>query len=76
MGRMTKAREILDAALALSREERTELLAALSDSLAPEPLHDAWNPELFRRLEALESGEAEIVPGEVVDARVHALLDG
>ena len=70
---MTKAREILDAALALPSEERAELLAALSESLAPTPMHEDWDAELLERLRQVEAGTAKLVPGHVVDARIRAL---
>lgn len=60
-----RASEVLDAALALSREERAELAAILTDSVrgdsSPEQVLAAWIAESKRRLEAHERGEIETI---------------
>ena len=61
----SRASEVLDAALALSREERAELAAILTDSVggesSPEQVLAAWVAESKRRLEAYERGELKTV---------------
>lgn len=60
-----EASEILDAALALTRAERVELAAILTDSVgdgaSPEQIQAAWLAEAKRRLEAYERGELEAI---------------
>ena len=56
--------EILDAALALSEQERAEIACELLESLGPEKddlLDDAWSQELDRRLAELRCGEGDTV---------------
>ncbi len=52
------AKKILDEALALPREEREELVGALSSSLEPVELSPEWEAEIARRVRKIESGEA------------------
>lgn len=54
-------------ALALSDEEREELVAVLTQTLAPVDLDPAWKAELARRIAKIESGEAVLH-----DAEMHA----
>lgn len=61
--------------LRLPPEDREALLEMLIASLPPEPGYDeAWSEELDRRLAAIEDGTAELVPGEVVFARLKSNL--
>lgn len=52
------AKKILDEALALSQEEREELVDALSNSLEPMELSPGWEVEVARRMRKIENGEA------------------
>ena len=60
------AKKVLEEALALSEEAREELVFALSASLMPASLSDAWRDEIAARLERLATGTAELL-----DAREH-----
>ena len=56
------ATELLKHALALTAEERAELAGSLLESLDdaaddPETVEAAWNEEIARRIEDLDSGE-------------------
>ena len=72
----SEARKILEQALALADEEREELVAALSDSLSPEPvsLSPEWNTELTSRIEEIRSGEVEPVSWSEVKADLNKAL--
>lgn len=69
-------KKLLRDALALPSEEREELILALEDSLdaLALPLSDAWRAELDRRVEAVETGESQLIPGDAVDARLRAMF--
>ncbi|MFV8756538.1 addiction module protein [Nannocystaceae bacterium ST9] len=74
---MTEATtRLLDEVLALPDDERTELMSALSDSLASSPVavDPAWRHELERRIAEAERGEVEPVAWEQVEARIRATL--
>ncbi len=72
----SEARKLLDEALTLSKKERLELIAALSDSLDPEPveLSSQWRAEVDDRIGQLERGEVKPVPFDEVEARIRATL--
>ena len=77
-----EATELLKKALTLSVEERAQLVDSLLESL-DEPREDpavveaAWNDEIRRRIEDLDSGKAKTVPWEEVRRRASAkLTDG
>jgi putative addiction module component (TIGR02574 family) len=61
-------------ALALPGDERVRLVRELSDSLLGEAavVGEQWPEEITRRLEAVERGEVELVPWEVVRERLQA----
>jgi len=58
------AKKILEEALALSEQEREELVTALSSSLEPVELSPEWSSEIGRRIEKIERGEAELLDAE------------
>jgi putative addiction module component (TIGR02574 family) len=67
---------ILETARELSRAERLELAAILTDSAedsSPE-IEAAWLAESKRRWEAVQSGEAETVPLEEVERRLREIV--
>ena len=69
--------ELLQKALALSDEERAELAGSLIDSLdakADERAESAWNQEIVRRIEDLDSGKAKTVPWDEVRRRISTKL--
>ena len=60
------ATELLQRALALTAEERAELAGSLLESLDgahddPEAVEAAWNEEIARRIEDLDSGKVKTV---------------
>lgn len=61
------AEKVLEDALALTDEEREELIAALTRTLPPVEHDSVWKAELARRIAKIESGEAELH-----DAELHA----
>lgn len=60
---------VLNDARQLSEAEQLQLIAALWE-MVPEdaelPLHEAWGPELERRVAAIEAGTAQTVPWETI----------
>lgn len=61
--------EICCAALALTHEERAELVDRLFFSLDDEEqkaIDSAWTVELERRLKDLKEGRAKLIPGDEV----------
>jgi len=74
-----EASELLKQALALSDKERAELASSLIDSLDPTVDLDAefaWQKEIARRLEEVESGRVKTVPWDEVRRKGRTLLDG
>lgn len=74
----TSTQSILDTAMALPDDERAELAAILVDSIGdgrPEAEIDAaWLAEAKRRLEAVRSGKATLVPTEEVERELEDLI--
>ncbi len=73
------ATELLKRALALSEDERAELAGSLLESLDsppedPEAVEAAWNEEIARRIEDLDSGKAKTVPWEDVRDQISSKL--
>jgi putative addiction module component (TIGR02574 family) len=63
----------------LSKAERAELALALIESLdsvteSPEDVERAWQIEIERRVGQIERGEAKLIPGDEVFARVRQQL--
>jgi len=74
-----EAGELLKRALTLSDKERAELASSLIDSLDPAVDTDAelaWQEEIARRLEEVESGRVKTIPWEEVRRKGRALLNG
>ena len=63
-----KLAEILEAALQLSPEQRGALASSLIQSLEDEPpdpdAEAAWEAEIMRRIEEIESGAVKPIPWE------------
>ena len=63
------AEAVLEEALKLPEQERTEIAGALLESLRPEPEADveaAWREEVAARVAALEAGQVETAPREEI----------
>jgi putative addiction module component (TIGR02574 family) len=74
---MQQASELLQKALSLSKEERAELAGSLLESLdasVDQAAEAAWNEEIARRIEDLDSGKAKTTPWEVVRSRISSKL--
>lgn len=68
--------EVEQAALALSRDEQ-ELLAyrlLQSGTSADADVDPVWREEIQRRIQAIESGEAELLDGDAVVAELRSFL--
>ena len=70
--------ELLQKALALSSEERGQLIDRLVESLDDEPAEEgveaAWDEEIKRRVDDIRSGRVKTIPGEQVLRRLKARL--
>ena len=68
-------RELLDAALELSTQEREELADLLAASLGESPpstLHPDWGTELRRRVAEIDSGETQPVTWDEAQRQIQA----
>ncbi len=75
----TTAKELYDNALQLPDSERSELAAWLIESLDPEvdrDVREAWNVEIKRRIDELDSGVVTAVPWPEARRRILGLSDG
>jgi len=73
-----EANDLLKKALALPADDRAALAGSLIDSLDPQAdasVEEAWNDEVARRIEELDSGKAKTVPWAEVRRRVLLKLD-
>ncbi len=72
--------EVLEKALALSTKERglsiDRLIESLDDGPAEEGVEAGWSEEIKRRVEEIQSGKVEMIPGEEVDCRLARLSNG
>lgn len=74
-----EAGELLKHALTLTDKDRAELASHLIDSLDPTVEPDAelaWQEEIARRLEDVESGRVNTIPWDEVQRKGRALLNG
>jgi putative addiction module component (TIGR02574 family) len=72
-----EAKKILEQALALPEPERAALIDALADSIVGTPADDLspeWKAEIARRIEAVETGESRLVPGDELAGRIRQTL--
>ena len=72
----TNLEELTSQAIALSPEDRARLADLLFASLpddALEPLGEAWDQEIERRLNAVSSGTARLVPAADVHAEARKI---
>jgi putative addiction module component (TIGR02574 family) len=75
---MTKAAQaVLADALRLDADARAELVAELLASLdGPSDAESAWDAEIERRIQAIESGEIRLEPWESVKRRIEKQILG
>ncbi len=70
--------EVLEKALALSTEDRgliiDRLVESLDNELAEEGVEAAWSEEIKQRVEEIQSGKVEMIPGEEVHRRLLSRL--
>jgi putative addiction module component (TIGR02574 family) len=69
----TPATELFRQALDLDERDRATLAGLLIESLEEEPGEDieaAWREEIRRRVAEIDSGAVELIPWEVVKARL------
>ena len=65
----------------LSSDDRRQLLARLIrelepvEQMDPAEIESAWDEEVGRRLEEIDSGKVMLIPAEEVFARIQARLD-
>jgi putative addiction module component (TIGR02574 family) len=72
-----QALDLLQKALSLSEEERADLACSLMESLdsaIDEGAENAWNEEISRRVDELNSGKATTVPWDEVQRRISSRL--
>ncbi len=84
-----QARQLLEAALALPKEERADLaeqlLASVEDPVTdvdmlgehqPDPdIEKAWATEITRRADRALRGETQGIPGPEVDAQIRRIIE-
>jgi putative addiction module component (TIGR02574 family) len=73
-----EADELLKKALTLPANERANLAGSLIDSLEETDetsAQDAWNDEIARRIEELDSGKAKTISWNEVRRRIATKLD-
>jgi putative addiction module component (TIGR02574 family) len=74
-----EANELLKKALTLPENERADLAASLIDSLdttVDDDVETAWQQEIARRMEEIESGKVKPVTWEEVRRKSRKLLYG
>jgi putative addiction module component (TIGR02574 family) len=74
-----EARELLKKALTLPGKERADLAASLIDSLdttVDDGVDAAWQEEIARRLQDIETGHVKTIPWEEVREKGRKLLNG
>lgn len=73
---MAQPADILAAALNLDEQERAKLMEALAASLYGRDLGNDWENEVQRRIEDIDSGRVEPVPGSEVFDRLEQRFGG
>jgi putative addiction module component (TIGR02574 family) len=74
-----EASELLKKALTLPDKERADLAASLIDSLdttVDDGVDAAWQEEIARRLQDIETGHVKAIPWEEVREKGRKLLNG
>jgi putative addiction module component (TIGR02574 family) len=67
-----KAAEIIDVVDSLPIDMKLEIIDHLLESISPKrrEVDEAWKEEVERRIDEVENGEVELIPGEEVFARM------
>ena len=71
---MAEPNQVLQAALELPPRERAELVEAIAASLDGFDLGQEWEEEIRRRVDDIDSGRVQPVPGDEVFARLEQRL--
>lgn len=68
----TQTMEIMDVVDSLPIDMKLELVDRLLESITPsrKDIREAWSDEVERRIDDVESGKVELIPGEEVFARM------
>ena len=68
----TQTAELISIAESLPIEMRVEIVERLLESMRPnrQEIDDLWEVEIERRMAQVESGEVQLVPGDVVAAKI------
>ena len=67
---MAQPDQVLQAALELPPRERADLVEAIAASLDGFDLGEEWEEEIRRRVDDIDSGRVQPVPGDEVFARL------
>ena len=73
---MLEAKDILAAALKLNTRDRANLVDELSASLEGIDLGNEWEDEIQRRIDDIDAGRVNTVPGDVVFSRLEQRFSG
>jgi putative addiction module component (TIGR02574 family) len=73
---MFESKDILAAALKLDTRARAQLVDELSASLKGIELGNEWEDEIQRRIDDIDAGRVNTVPGEVVFSRLEQRFSG
>jgi putative addiction module component (TIGR02574 family) len=73
---MLEAKDILAAALKLNTRDRAHLVDELSASLEGIDLGNEWEDEIQRRIDDIDAGRVNTVPGDVVFSRLEQRFSG
>jgi putative addiction module component (TIGR02574 family) len=68
-----KSKEVLKEALRLSFKDRASLTASLLKSLqegTPSDVREAWEEEISKRIEEIDTGKVELVDWEEAEKRI------
>ena len=71
---MAEPNQVLQAALELPPRERADLLEAIAASLDGLDLGQEWEDEIRRRIDDIDAGRVQPVPGEEVFSRLEQRL--
>ena len=75
----SRARRIIEEALALPKEELVRLVAELQEQVessdSPAEIEAAWHDELVKRVRSIEDGSAVLHDGDEMDAELAKILE-